>query len=51
MNNKDLVKLQNTQYEMLVEIVRICKKYKIRYYLAYGTLLGATLDTLFYNPK
>ncbi|WP_282144799.1 LicD family protein [Thomasclavelia cocleata] len=41
MNNKDLVKLQNTQYEMLVEIVRICKKYKIRYYLAYGTLLGA----------
>lgn len=41
MNNKDLTKLQNTQYAMLVEITRICKKYKIKYYLAYGTLLGA----------
>lgn len=33
--------IQNTQYQMLQEVNRICKKNQITYYMAYGTLLGA----------
>lgn len=33
--------LQSTEYEMLIEIDRICKMNNIPYYLAYGSALGA----------
>ena len=36
-----LRRLQLTQLEILDEIVRICNKHHLRYYLAEGTLLGA----------
>ena len=36
-----LGELQNVQIEILEEIVRICEKYELRYFLAFGTLLGA----------
>lgn len=36
-----LKELQGVQIEILEEIVRICKKYNLRYYLIYGTLIGA----------
>lgn len=36
-----LRKLQLTQVEILDEIVSICEKHSLRYYLIYGTLLGA----------
>lgn len=45
MNDKDLKKklrkLQLTELKILKEIDRICTKYKIRYYLGEGSLLGA----------
>ena len=41
MTNEELLQLQNVQYQILVELDRICRKYQIKYYLAYGTLLGA----------
>lgn len=34
-------KLRSTELGILDEIVRICEKYDINYFLAYGTLLGA----------
>lgn len=33
--------MQLLQYEMLLELDKVCKKYNIKYSLAYGTLLGA----------
>lgn len=36
-----LEKLQLTQIEILEEIVRICEKYHLRYFMIYGTLIGA----------
>lgn len=36
-----LLKVQNTQLEILDEIVRICDKHSLTYYLIGGTLLGA----------
>ena len=33
--------LHKIQYEILLELDRVCKKHGIKYYLAYGTLLGA----------
>jgi len=50
MNNKSLMteiepgvlkKLQDTQIEIMKEIVRICEKHNLRYFLIYGTLIGA----------
>lgn len=41
MNNKILRRLQLTELEILDEIVRICDKFNLKYYLAGGTLLGA----------
>lgn len=38
---KTLRRLQLTELEILDEIVRICNKHHLRYYLAEGTLLGA----------
>lgn len=39
---KILVKqIQALDLEMILEVDRICKKYNLRYFLAYGTLLGA----------
>ena len=32
---------QQVSFEILLDFDRICKKYHIKYYLAYGTLLGA----------
>lgn len=37
----DLRKLQLIQKETLEEVIRICKKNNIKYYMMYGTLLGA----------
>lgn len=34
-------KLRSTEIEILDFVVDICNKYKLRYYLLYGTLLGA----------
>lgn len=34
-------KLQNVQLIALLEVDRICKKHNLRYFLAFGTLLGA----------
>lgn len=36
-----LQKLWKVQVEILDEVVRICNKYHLRYYLIYGTLIGA----------
>ena len=36
-----LEKLQETHIEILSEIVRICKKHNLCYFLIYGTLIGA----------
>lgn len=41
MEKKILKKLHDTQIEILDEVVRICKKEKINYFLIGGTLLGA----------
>ena len=39
--DNELRKLQLVELELLDEFVRICDKYNLTYYLAYGTLLGA----------
>ncbi len=36
-----LKRLQETQIKILEEIVRICDKYHLQYFLIYGTLIGA----------
>ncbi|MCI9312299.1 MAG: hypothetical protein HFE68_02930, partial [Erysipelotrichaceae bacterium] len=36
-----LKELWKVQIEILDEVVRICEKYNLRYYLIYGTLIGA----------
>lgn len=36
-----LKRLQTTQVEILDEIVRICRKHNLQYFLIYGTLIGA----------
>jgi len=41
MSDEVLKQLQTTEIEILNEVVRICDKYKINYFLLYGTLLGA----------
>ncbi len=41
LNDEELKKLQKIELEMLIEIDRICRKYKIKYSLGGGTLLGA----------
>lgn len=37
----NLERLQDAEFEMLVEFKKICEKHHIRYYLSGGTLLGA----------
>ena len=39
--NHELAKIQNCQLDMAIEVKRICEKYKLRYFLAYGSMLGA----------
>lgn len=39
--------LHKVQYEILVEFDRVCKKYNLTYFLAYGTLLGAVRENGF----
>lgn len=41
LNDKQLKHLQDELLILLVELDRICNKHNIKYYLAYGTLLGA----------
>ena len=41
LSSEDLAKLHKVNLEMLKEVHRICEKYKIRYFLYFGTLLGA----------
>lgn len=41
MENNQLRKLQLYQLEILKEVDRICKKHDIKYYISWGTLLGA----------
>lgn len=41
MKNEYLKKLQNTELDILCEIDRVCKKNDIKYFIMYGTLLGA----------
>ena len=41
MMESNLERLQDVEFEMLLELKRICDKYKIRYFLSGGTLLGA----------
>lgn len=40
-DKKILRKLQLTQLEMLKDIDKFCKQYRIKYFIAYGTALGA----------
>lgn len=40
MNKKCKKKLKETELEILDEIVRICEKHDIKYFLFYGTLIG-----------
>lgn len=37
---EDLQRLHEVQKGMLVEFIRICKKYNIRYFVAFGTAIG-----------
>jgi lipopolysaccharide cholinephosphotransferase len=39
--NDVLEQIQKTEYEILKELDRICRKHHIRYFLGHGTLLGA----------
>ena len=41
MTEKDLRQLQKTELSILNDVVELCKKNKIRYFLSGGTLLGA----------
>lgn len=41
LTKKELRKLQMVEFDMLVELDRICRKHKIEYFLSGGTLLGA----------
>lgn len=40
MNINELKRLQNEQLNILKEVIKICQKYDIRYYMFYGSLLG-----------
>ena len=40
-SNEVLKKLWKVQVEILDEVVRVCDKYHLRYYLIFGTLIGA----------
>ena len=41
MTQEELRKISEVQLELMDEVHRICIKNNIRYYMAYGTLLGA----------
>ena len=40
-NDNALLKLQDAEFEVLLEIRRVCQKYNLTYYLSGGTFLGA----------
>ena len=40
-SKEDKRRIQSLELEIMEEIDRICKKYNIKYTLAYGTLIGA----------
>lgn len=39
--DSELRKIQNCQLDMALEVKRICNEHKLRYFLAYGSMLGA----------
>lgn len=41
LNEKQLCEIKNTQLNILKEFAEVCNKNDLKYYLAYGTLLGA----------
>ncbi|MCM3238359.1 LicD family protein [Heyndrickxia oleronia] len=41
LNDEQLKKLQQEMLSLLIEVDRICKKNNIKYFLSYGTLIGA----------
>ncbi|WP_438348857.1 LicD family protein [Paenibacillus sp. FA6] len=41
LNDEQLKKLQKEMLSLLIEVDRICNKHNIRYFLSYGTLIGA----------
>ncbi len=41
LNQSELEKVQKIEFDMLLELDRICRKHNIKYVLAYGTLIGA----------
>ena len=40
-NNEILEQLKQIETEMLKEFILVCEKLNVKYYLAYGTLIGA----------
>lgn len=40
-NDLNLNRLHEKQYQILVEFDRVCRKYDLKYFLGFGTLLGA----------
>ena len=41
MNDVDLARAKKVMVDILIEVARICKKHEIKYWLDFGTLLGA----------
>ena len=41
MDDNIIKRLHDVQFDVLVEFDRVCRKYNLTYFLAYGTLLGA----------
>lgn len=39
--SSELLKIQNCQIDMALEVKRICRKYNLKYFLTYGSMLGA----------
>ncbi len=44
---ESITELHNILYDMLLEVDRICKENDIRYFLAFGTEIGAVRDNAF----
>ena len=40
-DEETLKRVQNTEKEILVKFIEICEKYNLKYFAAFGTLLGA----------
>ena len=40
LSEEELKEVQAVEKEMLVQLINICQKYNLKYYIAYGTLIG-----------